>query len=141
MTLQALLLIRFMSLPGLGRVAIIIIIRVLRAIMGLGRPAHRDRNLEEKDTPPDEKQITLASLFRSDSVAARLANHLHYTDITSISLASKAMREAVFASTKKGSHSERVELLAVNSCDADRKEQCWACASIVCQASHPPHPH
>lgn len=138
MFLQALHLMRFMSLPGLFRLAVIYAIRAIRIIQScLGRIKHRDRSLEDTDTPPDEKSKTLASLFRSNGVTASLASHLHHKDVINVSLTSKTMRKAVFASSEKGSSSERREVLAVNSCDADEKGQCWACANVICQVLSP----
>jgi hypothetical protein len=137
MFLQALHLMRFMSLPGLFRLAVIYAIRGIRIISCLGRIKHRDRSLEDKDTPLDEKTKTLASLFRSNGVTACLASYLHHKDVINASLTSKTMRKAVFASSEKGSSSERREVLAVNSCDADKKGQCWACANVICQVLSP----
>lgn len=137
MCLQALHLMRFMSLPGLFRLAVIYAIRAIRVTSCVGRIRHRDRSLEDKDTPADEKSKTLASLFRSNSVTACLASHLHHKDVINASLTSKAMRKAVFASSEKGSSTERREVLAVNSCDADKKGQCWACANLICQVLNP----
>lgn len=135
MILQALLLMQFASLPGLCRVTVIFIIDTMRVILCLNKTKHRHHSIEERDTPPDEQKKTLASLFRSDGVAAQLVGHLHYQDVINASLTSKATRNAVFSLSKKGS-GERAELLAVNACDAGQKEQCWACATLVCQASH-----
>ncbi|KAK4095978.1 hypothetical protein N658DRAFT_528068 [Parathielavia hyrcaniae] len=154
MTLQDLHMVRFVCLPAFGKAVVIFSIRALRMILCLDRNPKRLVSVEEKDTPQDKTNNTLASLFRCDDVAARLAGQLHYNDIVNTSLASKTLRNAVFSSSadrqqdqrrqrggrhqpgelRKGSRNDRVELLAVHSCDAGEKEQCWACGILVCQS-------
>ncbi|KAH6651227.1 hypothetical protein F5144DRAFT_589499 [Chaetomium tenue] len=85
MILQALHLMRFASLPGLCRLTVIFFIDATRVILCLDKARHRHHGIEDRDTPPDEKKKTLASLFRSNGVAAHLVSHLHYRDVINAS--------------------------------------------------------
>ncbi|KAJ2988562.1 hypothetical protein NUW58_g3910 [Xylaria curta] len=70
------------------------------------------------------------STVLSQEVLERMSPHLHYVDIVSLSLTSKAIRKAVFQ--QHGDSTVDKEQLRYYSCQGSKKYDCWACGIQIC---------
>lgn len=137
MVMQSSLLIPFVDLPTGLRAAFFFSVRLLRFAFCL-ELTRRKRIRLENDLEmgyyfrgDNKEKPSLASLFADDNIAAKIASHLHYSDLVTISLTSKRMRGIMF---HLGGPENRPELLAERSCEGDKGE-CWGCARVVCSVS------
>ncbi|KAK5988535.1 hypothetical protein PT974_10018 [Cladobotryum mycophilum] len=85
-----------------------------------------DMQSEKRQAP------TLGTVFRNDRIAARIASHLHFDDLTNVSMASKLMRVSVFK-PETGDRSDRYELLCETACTKGTKAECWVCTKVICK--------
>jgi hypothetical protein len=61
-----------------------------------------------------------------------IAEKLHYSDIVSLSLASKSMHRAIYPHLNRN---DRIELLEVAACQPGTKSECWCCGRGICSVS------
>lgn len=59
-----------------------------------------------------------------------IASRLHYADIVSLSLASKALRQVIFPPYIRAAKSE---MLRIQCCEDGTKTECWICRSQICR--------
>lgn len=78
------------------------------------------------------KATTLDALLTCDDSARiilLIAEKLHYSDIVSMSLASKSMYRAIYPPSMRN---DRVELLGIAACQPGTKSECWCCGTEIC---------
>jgi hypothetical protein len=81
------------------------------------------------------RQTRKATLFDvlNDDVGGRtiisLAQELHYSDIVSLSLASKEIHKAIYCSRTPGEQTERLYMAICK----DSKSECWCCGIQICR--------
>ncbi|KAM5359562.1 hypothetical protein ACJZ2D_014370 [Fusarium nematophilum] len=82
----------------------------------------------------ERRNALLAALFRDDQIVDRIATNLHYSDLVSLSLASKLMRTALFyPGPDSASNNLRIESLCEASCLKGKKTECWGCERVTCE--------
>ena len=82
-----------------------------------------------------KKASTLEALLTYDDKARiilTIAANLHYSDIASLSLASKSMHRAIYPHS---SRNDRIELLQIAACQGGIKSECWCCGREICNVS------
>lgn len=79
---------------------------------------------------------TLASVFRIDAVAARVASHLHFSDVANLAMTSKVVRGAMlYPMFSEKDRVTRVDMFCEAACEDGFKSECWACAQLICEVS------
>ena len=86
---------------------------------------------EKSSSAHDEKLHPLARLLYWD-ILLLVARDLHYSDVISLSLASKQMRETILLRTDRQA---RLGLLKKYTLDAEYTRQCDVCGAPVCDVS------
>ncbi|KAM5353713.1 hypothetical protein ACJ41O_000363 [Fusarium nematophilum] len=73
-------------------------------------------------------------IVMDDQIVDRIATNLHYSDLVSLSLASKLMRTALFyPGPDSASNNLRIESLCEASCLKGKKTECWGCERVTCE--------
>jgi len=104
------------------------------------RTAENDMQLaireKARDAPmifePKSTQTSLERILSIEHILIPIARDLHYSDLVSLSLASKSIREVVFPTYDK---KIRTEKLKAASCSGMFKQNCFSCNIITCTVS------
>lgn len=118
---------------------------VLYLVFHKAPPRHKVSLLREKGPEAyDLEQLMPAKLlsesprlhevFADDTIAEKIARHLHFVDITNLSRASKAVRQSI-RGDKRMPNEKRLQLFCEASCIGGEKSECWACARMICKVS------
>ncbi|PGH07234.1 hypothetical protein AJ79_06338 [Helicocarpus griseus UAMH5409] len=70
--------------------------------------------------------------FLHFDILTLVAQHLHYRDLVNLSLASKAMRQAVFPNGHSADQ-PGTSILKIYTCDKNTKAQCFVCDFPICK--------
>lgn len=93
--------------------------------------------LDKLDHPEQSAESgPLYKLLASDAVAERIAQHLHFADVSNLARSSRMMRDAI-RNGNGHDREERLQLFCEATCLGGEKGECWACARQICKVSFP----
>jgi hypothetical protein len=73
----------------------------------------------------------LAQFLGVYDMLVMVTEHLHYTDVISLSTVSKSVRQAVLPSNEI---SRRLAMFRLYTCEPDKKTNCWSCTNQICES-------